>query len=145
MAYYAAPASTFNLMPGDAELLLASTRLPFRVDDQGHVQPAANAQPFTSGFFSGAGTATLDVHMVSLRVVWTRPPTGQIQEFTWGNWFQNDLQMYRTPGTWGISQLSGISSITNTPLKLTDANGICGHSLRPPIEEAIKRLCNQFE
>ena len=28
-------------------------------------------------------------------------------------------------------------------LKFPDANGICGHSLRPPIEEAIKRLCNQ--
>lgn len=25
-----------------------------------------------------------------------------------------------------------------------DANGICGHSLSPPIEEAIKRLCNQL-
>ena len=24
------------------------------------------------------------------------------------------------------------------------ANGICGQCLRPPIEEAIKRLCNQF-
>ena len=30
------------------------------------------------------------------------------------------------------------------PFKVTDANGIRGHSLRPPIEEAIKRLCNQL-
>ncbi len=29
-------------------------------------------------------------------------------------------------------------------LKITSANGFCGHNLRPPIEEAIKRLCNQF-
>jgi hypothetical protein len=28
--------------------------------------------------------------------------------------------------------------------KITGANGFCGHNLRPPIEEAIKRLCNQF-
>src|SRR5262245_15133914 len=32
-----------------------------------------------------------------------------------------------------------------TPPKIPDANGICGQCLRPPIEEAIKRLCNQFE
>ena len=30
-------------------------------------------------------------------------------------------------------------------IKFPDANGICGHSLRPPIEEAINRLCNQLE
>jgi hypothetical protein len=29
-------------------------------------------------------------------------------------------------------------------LNFPDANGICGQCLRPPIEEAIKRLCNQF-
>jgi DNA-directed RNA polymerase specialized sigma24 family protein len=28
--------------------------------------------------------------------------------------------------------------------KSPGANGFCGHNLRPPIEEAIKRLCNQF-
>ena len=29
-------------------------------------------------------------------------------------------------------------------LKVADANGFCGHSRKPPIEEAIKKLCNQF-
>jgi hypothetical protein len=29
-------------------------------------------------------------------------------------------------------------------LEFPGANGICGQCLRPPIEEAIKRLCNQF-
>jgi hypothetical protein len=29
-------------------------------------------------------------------------------------------------------------------LKITGTNGFCGHSLKPPIEEAINRLCNQF-
>jgi Domain of unknown function (DUF5615) len=29
-------------------------------------------------------------------------------------------------------------------LHVPGANGICGQCLRPPIEEAIKRLCNQF-
>jgi hypothetical protein len=29
-------------------------------------------------------------------------------------------------------------------LKVPDANGFCGHSLRPLREEAIKRLCNQL-
>ena len=29
-------------------------------------------------------------------------------------------------------------------LKTPDTNGICGHNLSPPIEEAINKLCNQF-
>ena len=29
-------------------------------------------------------------------------------------------------------------------LKFPDANGFCSHSLRPPREEAIKRLCKQL-
>ena len=28
------------------------------------------------------------------------------------------------------------------PFEFPDANGICGQYLRPPIEDAIKRLCN---
>src|SRR5712692_1436032 len=29
-------------------------------------------------------------------------------------------------------------------VKSADANGFCGHNRNPPIEEAIKKFCNQF-
>jgi hypothetical protein len=28
--------------------------------------------------------------------------------------------------------------------KVPGSNGFCGHHRKPPIEEAIKKLCNQF-
>jgi hypothetical protein len=28
--------------------------------------------------------------------------------------------------------------------KVTDANGFCGQSRNPPMEDAIKKLCNQL-
>jgi hypothetical protein len=37
-----------------------------------------------------------------------------------------------------------LRTLFGTFKKVSDANGICGHSLRPPREEAIKRLCNQL-
>ncbi len=29
-------------------------------------------------------------------------------------------------------------------LKFADSNGFCGHNRNPPIEEAIKKFCNQL-
>ena len=29
-------------------------------------------------------------------------------------------------------------------LSISNAAGFCGHKRKPPIEEAIKKLCNQF-
>ncbi len=37
-----------------------------------------------------------------------------------------------------------LDEVGDLPPEIPDANGFCGHSLRPPREEAIKRLCSQF-
>ncbi len=44
------------------------------------------------------------------------------------------------------NQVAGLGRIHVSPpsFSFADANGFCGHSLRPPREEAIKRLCNQL-
>ena len=48
-------------------------------------------------------------------------------------------QELRSAGT--VPQFAGAHTCS---LKFTAANGFCGHNLKPPMEEAIKRLCNQF-
>ncbi len=50
---------------------------------------------------------------------------------------------FSTPPTESISGEKELDDFI-ADLKVPDANGFCGHSLRPPREEAIKRLCSQF-
>jgi hypothetical protein len=44
-----------------------------------------------------------------------------------------------------IARISLLKAVISAGKKFPDANGFCGHSLRPPREEATKRLCNQLE
>ena len=54
------------------------------------------------------------------------------------------LQRARTQAKEGAATGGAPSGREKGLLNFPGANGICGQCLRPPREEAIKRLCNQF-
>jgi DDE superfamily endonuclease len=55
--------------------------------------------------------------------------------------FGNTKQLAAETAAWSTSSNEKQRGVD---WQFTDANGICGQCLRPPIEDAIKRLCNQF-